>query len=267
MSPFFEARHLAYTYPGGPLGVRDISLAVAPASMTAVIGANGSGKSTLIRMLAGLLRPASGKILLDGVPLAEWQPRLRAREIAYMPQTTATAFPFRVIDVVLSGRTPHIPQFRLEGVGDREKAMHALESTGAAHLADRCVTALSGGERQMVILARALAQEPRLLLLDEPSASLDLKHRAALMRTLARLREQRGLSVIMITHDLQLTGSLFDGIVALRDGVVAAQGTPDEVLRSDLLAEVYGEPNVRARRIGNQTLVWIEAQIDARPDA
>ena len=111
----------------------------------------------------------------------------------------------------------------------------------------------------MVILARALAQEPRLLLLDEPSTSLDLKHRADLMRTLARLREQRGLSVIMITHDLQLTGSLFDRILALRSGEIAALGPPDEVLRSDLLADIYGEPNVRAQRMGNQTLVWIDA--------
>ncbi len=137
--------------------------------------------------------------------------------------------------------------------------MAALESTGAAHLADRNFTGLSGGERQMVILARALAQEPRLLLLDEPSASLDLKHRAELMRALARLRETRGLSVIMITHDLQLTGSLFDRILALRCGEIAAQGTPDEVLKGDLLAEVFGEPNVRAQRIGKQTLVWIDA--------
>jgi ABC-type cobalamin/Fe3+-siderophores transport system ATPase subunit len=259
MKPFFEARHLAYSYPRGPLAVRDISLSVARASMTAVIGSNGSGKSTFIRMLAGLLRPSSGEILLDDLALAKWQPRLRAREIAFMPQATSVVFPFRVLDVVLSGRTPHIPQFRLENESDREKAMQALESTGAAHLADRNVTALSGGERQMVTLARALAQEPRLLLLDEPSNSLDLKHRATLMRTLARLREQRGLSIVMITHDLQLTGSLFDTIVALRCGEVVAQGSPDEVLQSKLLADIYGEPNVRAQRIGDQTLVWIDA--------
>ena len=110
----------------------------------------------------------------------------------------------------------------------------------------------------MVILARALAQEPRLLLLDEPSASLDMKHRADLMRTLARLREGRGLSVVMITHDLQLTGSLFDRILAMRCGEAAALGPPGEVLRSQLLSEIYGEPNVRAERIGGQTLVWIE---------
>jgi len=137
--------------------------------------------------------------------------------------------------------------------------MEALESTGAAHLADRPVTALSGGEKQMVILARALAQEPRVLLLDEPSNSLDLKHRAALMRTLARLRAERGLSVVMITHDLQLAGSLFDWILALRCGEAPSQGPPGEVLRSGVLSEIYGDPNVRAERMGNQTLVWIDA--------
>ena len=259
MKNLLEAHELAYAYSGGPLVVRGVGLRIAPASMTAVIGANGSGKSTLIRMLAGLLHPASGEILLDGIPLAAWQPRLRAREIAYMPQATTTAFPFRVIDIVLSGRTPHIPRFRLDSSIDRDRAIEALRSTGAAHLADRSLTALSAGEKQMVILARALAQEPRLLLLDEPSASLDLKHRAELMRTLARLREQRGLSVIMITHDLQLTGSLFDWIVALRSGEVAVQGPPDEVLRSELLSQIYEEPHVRAQRMGNQTLVWIDA--------
>jgi iron complex transport system ATP-binding protein len=226
--------------------------------MIAVIGSNGSGKSTLIRLLAGLLRPAAGTILLDGKRLDDWEPRLRAREIAYMPQTTTTVFPFRAIDVVLSGRTPHAPRFGFESEHDHRIAMDALEAAGAAHLAERHVTALSGGERQMVILARALAQEPRVLLLDEPSASLDLKHRAELMRTLARMRETRGLSMVMITHDLQLTGSLFDRIIALRCGQLAAQGRPDEILRSDLLATIYQDPKVRAERIGDQTLVWID---------
>ena len=259
MKALFEAEHLAYRYPHGPLAVRDVSLTVAPASMTAIIGANGSGKSTLIRMLAGLLRPASGRILLDGVEFEKWQPRLRAREIAYMPQNTPAAFPFRVLEVVLSGRTPHVGQWRLETARDRDRAMEALDNVGASHLAARPITSLSGGERQMVILARALAQEPRILLLDEPSASLDLKHRAGLMRTLARLRADRGLSVVMITHDLQLTGSLFDRIVAMRCGDVLAQGGPDEVLRSEALAQIFDEPNVRAQRVEGQTMVWIEA--------
>lgn len=253
----FEAKHLDYAYPNGSLVVRNVSLASTAGSMTAVIGANGSGKSTLVRMLAGLLRPRAGSIELEGISLQNWDPRLRARQVAYVPQTTATAFPFPVLDIVMSGRTPHAPRFGFENAHDVERAKEALDYAGAAHLAGRSFTGLSGGERQMVILARALAQEPRLLLLDEPSSSLDLKHRADLIRALVRLRKTRNLSVIMITHDLQLTGS-FDQIVALRCGEVAATGTADEVLREHLLREIYDDPNVRSQRAGDQMLVWVD---------
>jgi iron complex transport system ATP-binding protein len=253
----FEARNLDYSYSDGHFAVRGVNLTSNPGCMTAIIGANGSGKSTLIRMLAGLLRPRAGTITLDGLPLNAWQPRLRARQIAYVPQSTATAFPFQVIDIVLSGRTPHAPKFRFDSPGDTDKAMHALERAGAAHLASRAFPSLSGGERQMVILARALAQEPRLLLLDEPASSLDLKHRADLIRTLTRFRETHSLSVIMITHDLQLTGS-FDRLLAMRRGELVGAGTPQEVLRDGLLRDVYGDPNVRTHRAGQQTLVWVD---------
>jgi len=260
MTALVEARGVSYRYPrAAARACSEVSLRIEAGTLAALIGANGSGKSTLIRMLAGLLRPESGKILLEGKSLDEWPPRMRARRIAYMPQSTATAFPFRAIDVVLSGRTPHTERFHLEEREDRERAMEALESAGAAHVAERPVTALSAGERQMVILARALAQEPRLLLLDEPSAALDLKHRAALIRTLARLRESRGLSVLMITHDLQLTGALFDWMIALREGAVHTQGRPEDVLQAGPLAEIYGEPNVRAQRMDGQTVMWIDA--------
>jgi iron complex transport system ATP-binding protein len=258
MTPLLAAQHLEYAYAEGPPVVCDVGLTVAEGCMIAVIGANGSGKSTLIRMLAGLLRPRAGTIQLNGVAFADWDPRLRAREIAYVPQSTVTAFPFRVIDLVLSGRTPHTPRFRFESATDTEIAMHALETAGAAHIANRNFTSLSGGERQMVILARALAQQPRLLLLDEPSSSLDLKHRADLIRTLTRLRETRRLSVIMITHDLQMTGAVFNEILALRNGAVAAHGKPNDVLRDDVLREIYEDPTVRTERSGNQTLIWNE---------
>ena len=262
MSPpggsLLEARQLDFSYPDRAHAIRGISLSIGPATLTAIIGSNGSGKSTLIRLLAGLLRPAAGEILLDRKPLEAWPPRLRAREIAYMPQSTMTVFPFRAIDVVLSGRTPHSPQFGFENARDHAIATEALEAAGAAHLAQRQVTALSGGERQMVILARALAQQPRVLLLDEPAAALDLKHRAELMRTLARLRDSRGLGVVMVTHDLQLTGCIFDRIVALRCGELAAQGSAGEILQSELLAQVYDDPKVRTVRIGEQTMVWID---------
>lgn len=258
MRPLIEACHLEFAYGGGTVAVRNVSLVAAASSMLAIIGANGSGKSTLIRMLAGLLRPAAGEILLDGAPFERWEPRLRAREIAYVPQGMTMVFPFRVIEVVLSGRAPYLDRFRLERRDDYDKALESLEMVGAGHLANRPFTALSGGERQMVVLARALAQDPRLLLLDEPSASLDLKHRASLIRTLALLRESRHLSVIMITHDLQLTGTFFDRILALRCGEVVVQGSPAEVLQSGPLSEIYDDPAVRAQRIGTQTFVWIE---------
>ena len=256
--PLMEARHVEFAYSGGSRAIRGVSLSIEAATLTAVIGSNGSGKSTLIRLLAGLLTPTSGDIFLEGKPLDAWQPRLRAREIAYMPQSTMTVFPFRAIEVVLSGRTPHAPQFGFENERDHAIAIEALEAAGAAHLAERQVTALSGGERQMVILARALAQQPSVLLLDEPAAALDLKHRANLMRTLARLGDTRGLSVVLITHDLQLTGSLFDRIVALRCGELTAQGRPEEILQSALLAEIYDDPKVRTARIGDQTMVWVD---------
>lgn len=258
MSALIEARNLGFTYPAGLTAVRDISLAIPPRSMTAVIGANGSGKSTLIRLLIGLFVPTHGDVWLDGKPLRAWAPRARAREIGYVPQTMSIAFPFSAIDVVLSGRAPHLSAFGFEGATDRAKALHALETVGAAHLADRSVTELSGGERQMVMLARALAQEPRILLLDEPSASLDLKHRAALMRTLANLRRESNLTVLMVTHDLQLTSAAFDRIVALRCGEIAADGRPEEVLEGGLLSAIYGDPWVRTHRIGEQILVWTE---------
>jgi iron complex transport system ATP-binding protein len=254
--PWFDARNLEYAY-GAYLAVRNVSLSVQHASMTAIIGANGSGKSTLIRMLAGLLEPRRGSITLEGIALNRWNPRLRARQIAYVPQATPVAFPFRAMDIVLSGRTPHAPRYRFEDAQDSEKALAALDFAGAAHLADRPFTSLSGGERQMVVLARALAQEPRLLLLDEPSSSLDLKHRADLIRTLSRLRETTQLAVLMITHDLQLT-SAFDQIIAMRCGEVAAQGTAREVLNDALLRDVYGDPNIRSLHSGDQTLVWVE---------
>jgi iron complex transport system ATP-binding protein len=267
-----EARHLDFAYGNGPLAagalaanplavnplaVNNVSLLATAGTMTAIIGSNGSGKSTLIRMLAGLLKPRAGTILLGGVPFESWQPRLRAREIAYMPQSTAAAFPFPVMDMVLSGRTPHALRFRLESARDREIAMESLDAVGAAHLAARSFLGLSGGERQMVILARALAQQPHILLLDEPSSSLDLKHRATLIRTLVRLSEAKNLGVIMVTHDLQLAGA-FHQIIALRSGEVAAAGAPEQVLREQLLRDVYGDPHVRTQQVGGQTHVWVD---------
>lgn len=258
-SALIEARGLRFAYAGGgPEVVRGVSLEVGRGLMTAVVGANGSGKSTLVRLLCGLLKPSAGEVLFGGAPLQSVEPRERARRVAYVPQTVSTVFPFTALEVVLTGRSPYTSRFRFEGEEDLRAARAALAAVDAAHLSARTVTELSGGERQMVSLARALAQEPECLVLDEPSAALDLKHRAALVRHLKRLRDERGITSLVITHDLVLLDPDFDRVLALRRGEVAAAGAPAEVLRDEVLREVYGDEHVRARRAFGRTFVWSE---------
>jgi ABC-type cobalamin/Fe3+-siderophores transport system ATPase subunit len=256
LSPILEARNAEFSYTAGRPVLRGVSLGVARGKLTALIGPNGCGKSTLIRLFAGLLAANRGEILFDGTGLLSIPRREAAKRIAYVPQTTALAFPFTALEVVLTGRSPYTARFRFEDEDDREKAMEALATVDAAHLADRRVTELSGGERQLVSVARALAQAPQCLLLDEPSAALDLKHRAALIRTLAALRDSQGLTALVVTHDLHLIDPLFDYVYGLRAGSVLAEGRPDEVLTDAVLGEVYDDPHVRTRRVDGRTLIW-----------
>ena len=254
-----EAREVRFAYQqAGAEVVRGVSLGVGRGRLSAVVGANGSGKSTLIRLLAGLLKPSAGEVLFGGVPLRRYEPRERARRFAYVPQTVSTVFPFTALEVVLTGRSPYTTRFRFERARDVEAARAALAAVDASHLEARPVTELSGGERQSVALARALAQEPECLLLDEPSAALDLKHRAGLIRHLRRLRDERGMTALVVTHDLMLLDPAFDRLHALRRGKLVAEGEPAEVLREDILAEVYGDEHVRARRAFGRTFVWSE---------
>jgi iron complex transport system ATP-binding protein len=254
-----EARGVSFAYAGGgPEAVRRASLAVGRGRLAAIVGANGSGKSTLVRLLAGILKPSRGEVLLGGVPLASVEPRLRARRVAYVPQAISTVFPFSALEVVLTGRSPYASRFRFESARDVEAARSALAAVDAAHLEARPVTELSGGERQLVALARALAQEPECLLLDEPSASLDLKHRAGLVRHLRRLRDEQSMTALIVTHDLMLLDPAFDSVFAMRCGKVVAAGAPEEVLRDEVLARIYGDEHVRARRAFGHTFVWSE---------
>ncbi len=257
-SPLMETRNVHYAYTAGLPVIRGVSLALSSGTLCGLIGANGCGKSTLVRLLAGVLQPSAGEVLLGGVPLRSIPQRETAKRVAYVPQSAATAFPFTALEVVLTGRSPYSLRFGFESAQDREKALDALAAVDGVHLASRPITELSGGERQMVSLARALAQEPKCLLLDEPSASLDLKHRAALVRTLARLRDSKGLTAVVVTHDLHLMDPVFDRVLALRCGEVIAEGEPQSTLREDLLAEIYDDAHVRATRVGGRTLIWSE---------
>lgn len=251
-----EARNVSFAYADSPV-LSDVSLSLPRGAIGALIGANGSGKSTLIRVLAGLLAPASGDVFVDGVPLASIALRERAKRIAYVPQSTPTVFPFTGMEVVLTGRSPYSGRFSFESRDDEAIALAALDSLDAAHLANRPVTELSGGERQLVTVARALAQEPDVMLLDEPASTLDLKHRTQLARALLRLSEERGIATLMITHDLMLLDVAADLIFAMKCGRMISMGQPDAVLVEPVLSDIY-DARVRTARSRGRIFVWSE---------
>jgi iron complex transport system ATP-binding protein len=256
--PLVSARAVSFGYANRSPVINEVSLSLEQQGLVALIGANGSGKTTLVRLLAGFLRPTRGTVHFEDELLANIPRREIALRIAYVSQTNAMVFPFTALEVVLIGRTPHTSRFQFESRLDREKALVALETVGALHLASRPITQLSGGERQLVALARALAQEPRCLMLDEPASSLDFKHRAGLIRTLRCLRDQQGLSAIVVTHDLQLLEPVFDRVYALQRGELVAEGRPAEVLRDEVLCRVYEDPYIRCRKLNERTFVWSE---------
>ena len=251
-----RADHLDFSYSTLP-AVVDVSLSLPGGTIGALIGANGSGKSTLIKLLGGLLQPNKGEVVFDDASLSTITPRERAKRIAYVPQATSHVFPFTALEVVLTGRSPYSGRFRFESAHDEQIALSALDSLDAGHLASRHITELSGGERQLVTVARALAQQPELLLLDEPASALDLKHRTQLTRALRRLRNERGITILMITHDLMLLDSTADLIFAMKCGRLVAGGMPQAVLTESVLAEVYDAP-VRTMLSDGRTFVWSE---------
>lgn len=219
--------------------VRDVSLAVRPGEVIGLVGANGAGKSTVLRLVAGYWRPTAGTVLIEGRPVSAYHPRERARIIATVPQLTGIEGERRAEDIVLLGRHPHLGRFAMEGEHDRAIARLAMRSTDTDWLADRAVSTLSGGERQRLLIARALAQEPRLLLLDEPTASLDLRQELQVFDLIRRLAGD-GLAVIAAVHDLRLAARFADRLVVLCRGAVIADAPPREALSPAVLAEAFG---------------------------
>ena len=242
--PTLTAEQIQIQYaPGQPPILTEFSLALTPGVFTGMIGPNGSGKSTLVRALSRALRPSQGAVLLEEKDLyTVYSARSSAQTIAVVPQETAVSLDFSVRDIVRMGRAPHLPPrpFASETTTDEQIVSDALTSAGVAHLAERAVTTLSGGERQRVLFARALAQQPRVLLLDEPTASLDLRHQAETLTLARSLAHQNGLAVLAVLHDVNLASAHCDALVLLQNGKIAASGTPAEVLTAENLAAVYG---------------------------
>lgn len=225
---------------GGDDVLRDVDLGVRPGELLAVAGPNGSGKSTLVRALSRVLRPRAGRVTLEGRDLYALAPRDCARALAVLPQEAAVEFEFSCGEIVLLGRAPHLGRFQAERAEDRLAAQAAMERTGTWELRDRSILEISGGERQRVFLARAFAQEPRVLLLDEPTAHLDLAYQVEILRIARRQASERGVAVLAVLHDLNLATAFADRMALLFRGRVAAAGTPEEVVREAALREIYG---------------------------
>jgi iron complex transport system ATP-binding protein len=240
-APLLEARGLAAGY-GGRAVVHDVSLQVAPGELVGLLGRNGAGKTTLLRVLAGLRRPLAGTVHLQGDDLHALARRTAAQRVAVVTQEREAILPFRVGEVVLMGRVSRLPALGFDGPADRAAAERAMATAGVAELADRYPDQLSGGEWQRVRVARALAQEPALLLLDEPTAHLDLHHRWRLYDVLARLRAERGCGVLVVSHDLHPLLDRADRVVLLSDGQVAASGPPATVATPERLAAAFDVP-------------------------
>lgn len=220
--------------------VRDVSFALSPGRVVAVLGANGAGKTTLLKSLNGSLPVAGGEIRLDGKPLGEFSRREIARRIAVIAQENETKFPVTVFEFVLAGRFAHKTALGWETEKDLAVAQNALEMCDLARYERRSMNALSGGERQRIVLARALATEAQILLLDEPTANLDLAHQAMMFRLVRERCETCRAGAVVITHDLNLASEFADEILLLKDGRVAAHGEPEKVLTTGILKNVFG---------------------------
>jgi iron complex transport system ATP-binding protein len=238
MSAAIQTENLAVAYHD-KLVLDGVCLAVEKGEMLGILGPNGSGKTTLLRILSGVLQ-GNGEIKINGKAIRSYGRRELSHMIAVVPQESQVSFPYTVAEIVLMGRASHHNPLAFESDGDRAVARRSMELTDVLPLADRYLHELSGGEKQRVIIARALAQEPEILLLDEPSAFLDLKHQVQILDLLRRLNRERALTTIAAMHDLNLAALYFPRLIMLREGKVCRDGTPAEVLTEKTIEEIYG---------------------------
>jgi len=239
MADILQLQDVHFSYDGTEV-LRGVTLNVAEGSFVSLVGPNGSGKTTLVRIASGLFLPDRGECLVAGRLTHACRRRDLARLVAVVPQESHIAFPFTALQVVLMGRAPYLGPMGFESAEDVALARVALRETDAEVLSDRLLSELSGGEKQRVIIARALAQQPRLLLLDEAASHLDIRHQLDVFDIVRRLNRERGVTVVMVAHDLNLAAEMSERMVLLAQGRVFADGTPTEVLTEANVAEVFG---------------------------
>jgi len=245
VTPLVECRGLSFAYaPRGAgadvFAIRDLSFDVKPGETFGIIGPNASGKTTLVRLLSKVVEPSTGRVLLDGADVARLSRAAVARQVAVVPQDVPRGFPHTVEELVLMGRYPRAPRRFFESDADRAAARRAMEAVGVGDLRRVLLDRLSGGERQRVMLARALAQEPRLLVLDEPTAHLDLRYQAECAGLLRRLGREAQLTIVLVSHDLGFAAELCDRLLLLAGGAAVRVGPPETVIDEAVLEAAYG---------------------------
>lgn len=251
-APMLSARALGFGY-GAKIVGRDVDLAVRPGEVLCLLGPNGSGKTTLFKTMLGLLLAQAGEVLLDGTAMAAFTRAEIARRVAYVPQAHAAHFPFRVLDMVVMGRTAHLGLFASPSEEDRSRALAALAALGIDDLAENEYTRISGGQRQLALVARALAQDAPAIVMDEPTASLDFGNQAIVLSEVKRLAA-RGLAVLLSTHDPDHAFSIASRVAFLHGGRLVDQGTPQAVLTPGRLKSVYGIEVTVGRLADGQTV-------------
>jgi iron complex transport system ATP-binding protein len=258
-------------YYGSVKVLENVSFTIGSGELVGLLGPNGSGKTTLLKAISGALRPKAGAVYLNEAEIFGMKSREVARNIAVVPQNTDVNFDFTALDIVLMGRHPHLSRFKLEGEKDLTVAKNAMELTNTWHLAERRISELSGGERQRVIIARALAQEPKVLLLDEPTTHLDINSQLEIMDLLKELCIQRGLILLTVFHDFNLAARYCDAIILLNKGKIVSIGRVDEALTSENIKKVFQvDAVVKKHPLTNSLYViplplrWVKASINKR---
>ena len=245
----YQLEDLRFAYSGAPV-LKGLTTTIEAGEFIALVGPNGAGKSTLLKILAALLRDYRGKVEFNGKSISTYSPREIARSVAFVPQETHVMFPFSVGEIIMMGRMPHRSGGLFETSRDVERAREAMHDTDTASLAGKIFSQLSGGERQRVVLASALAQDPQVLLLDEPTVYLDLKHQIQFYNIVERLNSERRMTIVSVTHDVNLAARYARRMIAIRAGEFVVDGSPDEVLTCENMYDIFE----------------IEASIFKRPD-
>lgn len=255
-SPILSLRKITYRYDGSHQNaLEELNLDIREGSVTAILGTNGAGKSTLLHVLLGWLPPQSGTIWLKGRFLKEYSRREAGQVMSLVPQIENMPFDYSILEYVLLGRTPYLNPLEAPRKGDLDIAMHAIELAGLGGMAGRAVTSLSGGERQLVLLARALTQQPEIILLDEPTSHLDLANKSRLTAILRELNKA-GSTIILTTHEPEAAAAVSTDVILMRAGQVVTSGSLDEIFTADNLTNTYGVP-IRIVQVDNQRIaLW-----------